>query len=74
LETIRAKRSFRRQQQRLKEALEREHTEAVDASRLDDILRRLHSDGIDSLPEEDRKILERVSQNLRRERESKNRD
>jgi hypothetical protein len=48
--------------------MKRERGEAADAQRLDEILYRLHHDGVQSLSVEDRRILDRVSENLRRER------
>lgn len=57
-----------RRNQRIADAMQRERDEAVDASRLDDILERLHSNGRDSLSDEDKKILARVSENLRKMR------
>lgn len=67
--TLREKVRGYRGRQRLKQAFERERGEAVDAARLDEILNRLHEHGQESLSEEDRQILARVSENLRRERE-----
>lgn len=58
-----------RHQRRLQRALVRERIEAVDAGRVDEILNRLHRDGLEALSSEDRKLLDRVSQNLRRQRE-----
>ena len=60
----------RRDQQRARMTLKKERSEAIDADRLDDILNRLYRDGNDSLSVEDRKILDRVSQNLRDQRRS----
>lgn len=60
----------RRDQERLKKTLQQERSEAVEASRLDEILNQLHRDGIESLAAEDRKILERVSKNLRQRRQA----
>lgn len=60
----------RRNQKRLRKTLEQERSEAIEASRLDAILNQLHKDGIDSLAAEDRKILERVSKNLRKQRQA----
>jgi hypothetical protein len=64
--------SMRRRQERkrLKQAIDQERSEAIDAQRLDEILNRLHRDGIDALSSEDRKILDRVSENLRRQRQA----
>ena len=58
-----------RDKRRLKRAHRIEHGEAVDAARLDEILNRLHSHGIDALNTADRRILDRVSENLRRQRQ-----
>jgi hypothetical protein len=55
---------------RVQKAYEKEQGEAVDASRLDDVLNRLHRDGLDSLGEDDKLLLKRVSENLRNERNS----
>lgn len=60
----------RRNQKRLRKTLEQERNEAVEASRLDAILNQLHQDGIESLGVEDRRILERVSKNLRQQRQA----
>ncbi|MFG0255717.1 MAG: hypothetical protein ACF787_11590 [Rhodopirellula sp. JB053] len=54
---------------RLRETAQRERSEASDATRADEILQRLHSDGPASLSEEERQILGRVSEAIRRERE-----
>ncbi|MGB7325097.1 MAG: hypothetical protein WBD31_09510, partial [Rubripirellula sp.] len=58
----------KRRLKRLKAAMQQERNEAVDAARLDDILQRLHSNGKDSLSDEDQKILARVSDQLRKNR------
>jgi hypothetical protein len=50
--------------------MERERNEATDAARLDEILNRVHCDGIDSLSREDRESLDRVSENLRKQRQT----
>lgn len=68
VERLRRAARSRKNRKRIRQALEREHSEAVDAQRLDEILNRLHRDGISSLSEEDRKILNRVSENLRNQR------
>lgn len=57
-----------RRSRQLNRALRKERDEAADVQRLDEILNRLHREGVDSLSQEDRRILDRVSQNLRRER------
>jgi hypothetical protein len=51
-------------------AMKRERNEATDAARLDEILNRVHCDGIDSLSREDRAILDRVSETLRKQRQT----
>lgn len=58
----------RRRNQRITEAMQRERDEAVDASRLDAILERLHTNGRESLSDKDKQILARVSENLRKMR------
>ena len=58
----------RREQRRLKKIAERERLEAIDAARLDEILDRLHRGGQSSLTDEERAVLQRVSQRLRRVR------
>jgi hypothetical protein len=57
-----------RTQRRLRAARSREQGEAIDAQRLDEILTRLHREGIEALSVEDRRILKRVSESLRRQR------
>lgn len=59
----------RQGRKRSKLALRREHEEAVDASRLDEVLNRLHEGGADSLSREDRELLQRVSERVRKERD-----
>lgn len=51
---------------RAKRVYERERSEAADQSRLDGILRRLHDHGEQSLSNEDRAVLRRVSETLRK--------
>jgi hypothetical protein len=53
---------------RMKTIRAREQGEAVDERRLDEILARLQSDGMNSLSREDRRVLNRVSENLRNRR------
>ncbi len=53
---------------RLRTAQRREQEEAINAQRLDEILTRLHRDGLESLSPTDRRVLDRVSENLRRQR------
>lgn len=59
----------RQERRRIQQAMENERREAFDAERLDEILSRLHRDGADSLSDEDRQILDRVSQTLRKQRQ-----
>ena len=54
---------------RLKTIRAREQGEAVDERRLDEILSRLQRDGMQSLSGEDRRVLNRVSVNLRKRRD-----
>ncbi|MBB3208643.1 hypothetical protein FHS27_004475 [Rhodopirellula rubra] len=58
--------------QKLRETVERERSEASDAARADEILQRLHANGPSSLSKEERDILSRVSEAIRRERERDN--
>jgi hypothetical protein len=57
-----------REVRRVRHAHRVEHGEAVDAQRVDEILNRLHGEGIKSLNAEDRQLLEKVSANLRKQR------
>ncbi|TWT76322.1 hypothetical protein CA13_68150 [Planctomycetes bacterium CA13] len=57
---------------RIRKTMQREHDEAVDAAKLDEILMRLHDNGVDSLSREDREVLKRVSESLRNETQRKN--
>lgn len=59
-----------RRNRKLRKVLRQEHDEACDAARVDEILNRLHREGAASLSTEDRKILDRVSESLRKQRES----
>lgn len=61
----------RKQRKRVRQAVARERAEASDAKRLDEILNRLHRDGGESLSPDDRRILDRVSKNLRQQRSEK---
>ena len=61
-------------QQRLRETMEREHREADDASRVDEILQRLHQEGAESLSPEELELLQRVSKALKNERQNIARD
>ena len=56
----------RNRQLALMETLNREHSEAVDASQLDAILERLHVHGLASLSVSEREVLLRVSASLRK--------
>ncbi|QDT06098.1 hypothetical protein K227x_45050 [Rubripirellula lacrimiformis] len=58
----------RKRIERLKAVMDNERTEAIDAARLDEVLERLHDGGQASLSDEDRAILARVSQQLRKNR------
>jgi hypothetical protein len=60
---------WKKNRQLLKEQRRRER-EVSDESRVDEILARLHESGIDSLPPEDRAILQRVSARYRSRLES----
>ncbi len=60
--------SVRGERRRVVHAMEQERREADDVARLDAILTRIHEEGHESLSEEDREILGRVSQSLRKER------
>jgi hypothetical protein len=57
---------------RLRAAAAREQAEASDASRVDEILQRMHKSGPDSLTNEERELLQRVSEAIRRQRERDN--
>ena len=59
-------RERRESRRRLIRVAEMEHQEASDASRLDAILERLRTVGADSLTEDERHVLQRVSERLRR--------
>ena len=56
----------RRRRRRLVDVVREERQEAVDAARLDSILERLRRDGAGSLSDEERAVLRRVSERLRR--------
>ncbi len=49
-------------------ALQREHAEADDVLRLDEVLERIHTDGKESLSEKDRALLMRVSRTMQKQR------
>ncbi|TWU24445.1 hypothetical protein Pla52o_23720 [Novipirellula galeiformis] len=55
---------------RARRVMQRERSEAVDAAKLDEILERLHENGPSSLSSEDRMILKRVSETLKKHRNS----
>jgi hypothetical protein len=61
----------RRRFQKLRQAQQREREEAIDSQRLDEILSRLHREGRESLSPDDRRVLERVSESLRRQRQER---
>lgn len=52
---------------RLRAAHQRERNEAIDAARLDDILARLHSEGREALSTDEKAVLRRVSERLRKD-------
>lgn len=60
----------RDRQRRIRRALKQEHGEAMDHDALDEVLGRLHQGGIESLSKEDRKLLRRVSQQVRQRRDA----
>ena len=60
----------RKRRRQIKQAIERERGEAIDADRLDEVLNRLHTDGADSLSKQDRELLQRVSERVRKERDA----
>ncbi len=60
----------RSRRRRLVAAAREEHQEATDAARLDEILERLRADGLDTLSDDERAVLRRVSDRLRRIREA----
>ena len=62
--------SENRKRRNTMKAMQRERSEAVDAAQLDQILERLHDEGPEALSENDRGILRRVSENLRREKQT----
>ncbi|MEM9365453.1 MAG: hypothetical protein AAGD07_05615 [Planctomycetota bacterium] len=66
---FRDRRREKRQTQQLRDASVRERSEAEDAIRADAVLARLHDSGPESLSEDDRQVLQRVSEALRREKE-----
>nr|WP_231603792.1 hypothetical protein [Neorhodopirellula pilleata] len=66
--TIRDMKSQRDRTTRLKAAVAAERAEASDAARVDEILQRLHEQGPDSLSRDERDLLQRVSEAIRRQR------
>lgn len=60
----------RNRRRQIKRAIERERGEAADAERLDEVLHRLHTGGLDSLSKADRELLHRVSERVRKERDA----
>jgi hypothetical protein len=60
----------RGERRRVRQAMEIERREAVDAAQVDEILARLHEQGAESLSDDDRRILQRVSRSLRKSRDS----
>ncbi|WP_283431393.1 hypothetical protein [Neorhodopirellula lusitana] len=67
--TFQKRRLQRAQDERLRAAVAKERAEAVDASKVDEILQRMHDDGPESLSNEERDLLKRVSEAIRQERE-----
>ncbi|QDV86306.1 hypothetical protein [Planctomycetes bacterium TBK1r] len=61
---------MRHKRKRVRAAMRREHEEANDAARLDQVLQIVSQHGTKGLSHEDRALLQRVSKNLRRHRES----
>ncbi len=61
---------MRQKRKRVRAAMRREHEEANDAARLDQVLQIVSQHGTKGLSHEDRALLQRVSKNLRRHRES----
>lgn len=60
---------MRQKRKRARAAWQREREEADDAAKLDEVLQRVSETGTDGLSEQDRALLQRVSDNLRRHRE-----
>lgn len=61
---------LRKKRKLAKEALKRERSEADDASRLDHVLKLVSEQGTEGLSNEDKALLRRVSENLRRQRDA----
>lgn len=59
---------MRKKRKKAQAAMRREHEEASDAARLDDVLKIVSKQGTDGLSDSDLALLRRVSENLRRER------
>lgn len=57
----------RRTTRRLQAAHQRELKEAIDAARLDEILERLHAGGLEALSADEKAVLRRVSDRLRKD-------
>jgi len=66
VQAYRDRTSERKLTKKLQQAQAKERAEAVDASRLDDILKRLQSEGLDSLSADEKATLKRVSATLRK--------
>ena len=65
----RERRNERARTEQLRATAAREQSEASDAARVDDILERMHQSGVESLTKEERELLSRVSEAIRRQRE-----
>ncbi|QEF98393.1 hypothetical protein Mal15_24450 [Stieleria maiorica] len=61
---------MRQKRKRVRAAMRREHEEASDAARLDQVLQIVSEHGTEGLSAEDRALLMRVSKNLQRHRQS----
>lgn len=70
VDRVRQRMLARRRRRRLVETAREEHLEATDAARLDAILERLRLEGVAALSDEERAVLGRVSDRLRRIREA----
>ena len=66
--------SRRRQTRRLREAIQRERAEAIDAAQVDSILQRMHVSGVEEISAEERQLLQRVSDTIRRQRQRDRQD
>jgi len=65
---------MRKKRKRVRAAMRREHEEASDEARLDHVLKIVSEQGTNGLSAEDKALLQRVSNNLRRNRESRQKD